>query len=68
MRVVGISPLPFVVTFLLGRSLEETARQAFSATGNDPWLLFNNPIALIFILLSAIVIVVSTRRLKGSSS
>lgn len=67
MRVLGISPLPFVVAFILGRPLEETARQAFSATGNDPWFLFNNPIALIFILLSIAVIVLSARKSKGKS-
>ncbi len=65
MRVLGISPLPFVVAFILGRPLEDTARQAFSATGNDPWFLFNNPIALIFILLSVAVIVLSARKSKG---
>ena len=65
MRVLGISPLPFVVAFILGRSLEETARQAYSATGNDPFFLFNNPIALIFILMSVAVILFSGRKRKG---
>ena len=65
MRLVGISPLPFVVAFILGRSLEDTARQAFAATGNDPWFLFNNPIALTFILLSVAVIFLSTRKPSG---
>ena len=65
MRLVGISPLPFVVAFILGRSLEDTARQAFAATGNDPWFLFNNPIALAFILLSVAVIFLSTRKPSG---
>lgn len=65
MRVLGISPLPFVVAFILGGTLEETTRQAYSATGNDPWFLFNNPIALIFILLSIAVIVISAGKPKG---
>ena len=30
MRVLAISPLPFVIAFILGKSLEETARQAIS--------------------------------------
>ena len=34
MRVFGISPLPFVIAFILGGRLEDTARQAFDATGS----------------------------------
>lgn len=67
MRLLEISPLPFVVAFILGRSLEETARQAFAATGNDPWFLFNNPIALMFVLLSIAVVVLSARKPKGAA-
>jgi len=68
MRLLAISPLPFVVAFILGKSLEETGRQAYSATGNDPFFLFNNPIALVFILLSVAVIVLSGRSTKGSQT
>lgn len=67
MRVLGISPLPFVIAFILGKSLEETARQAYSATGNDPFFLFNNPIALIFILMSVAVIIFSGRKPKKAA-
>ena len=61
MRVLDISPLPFVVAFILGRSLEETARQAYSATGNDPFFLLNNPIAAIFVAMSIGVIIYAAR-------
>ncbi len=64
MRSVGISPLPFVIAFILGGKLEESARQAFSATGGDPFFLFNNPIALAFMLLSVGVIVVTARNAR----
>lgn len=67
MRVLAISPLPFVIAFILGKSLEETARQAYSATGNDPFFLFNNPIALIFILMSVAVIIFSGRKPKKAA-
>lgn len=61
MRVLDISPLPFVVAFILGRSLEETARQAYSATGNDPFFLLNNPIAAMFVAMSIGVIIYAAR-------
>ena len=64
MRLLAISPLPFVVAFILGKSLEETARQAYSATGNDPFFLFNNPISAAFMALAFAVIVVSSRNPK----
>lgn len=66
MRLLAISPLPFVVAFILGKSLEETARQAYSATGNDPFFLFNNPIAALFMALALAVIVISSRKPKDT--
>ena len=67
MRVLAISPLPFVIAFILGKSLEETTRQAYSATGNDPFFLFNNPIALAFILMSVAVIFFTGRKAKKAA-
>ncbi len=66
MRLLEISPLPFVVAFILGKSLEETARQAYSATGNDPFFLFNNPIAAVFMAASVGVIVYCSRKPKDN--
>lgn len=62
MRRVDMSPLPFVIAFILGGNLETTARQAFAATGADPFFLLNNPIALAFIALSVAVVVFSLRK------
>ncbi len=67
MRLLAISPLPFVVAFILGKSLEETARQAYSATGNDPFFLFNNPIAAIFMALALGVVLFSSRKSKDTA-
>ena len=64
MRRWDMSPLPFVIAFILGGNLEETARQAFSATG-DPWFLVTQPIALLFMLLSVAVVVWSLRSTKN---
>lgn len=62
MRKLGISPLPFVIAFVLGRQLEDTARQAFAATGADPFFLLNRPIALAFTLAAVAVVVLALRR------
>lgn len=62
MRRVAMSPLPFVIAFILGGKLEETARQAFAATGGDPFFLFTHPIAAVFIALSIGVVVFNLRK------
>ena len=62
MRRIDMSPLPFVIAFILGGNLEATARQAFAATGADPFFLVNNPIALAFIVMSIGVVVYSLRK------
>jgi putative tricarboxylic transport membrane protein len=64
MRRLDISPLPFVIAFILGGKLEDTARQAFAATGGDAWFLFTHPIAAIFLALAAGFVALSLRRTK----
>ena len=59
MRSLGISPLPFVIAFILGEKLEATARQAYSATGQDPFFLFSSVTAAT-LMCAAIGIVVFT--------
>lgn len=68
MRRVAMSPLPFVIAFILGGKLEESARQAFAATGGDAWFLFNNPIALIFVASAFGFVFYSLRQPKETSS
>jgi putative tricarboxylic transport membrane protein len=65
MNRFGISPLPFVIGFVLGGQLEATARQAFSATGGDPFFLLKSPIAAIFILGAVTVVYFSVRKPKA---
>lgn len=45
MRRLGITVLPFVIAFILGRGIENVSRQAFSAEGGDPWFLFSSTIS-----------------------
>ena len=61
-RRLDISVLPFVIAFILAGALEDTARQAFAATGGDPWFLLNRPLALAFIALAVAVTVIVSRR------
>ena len=61
-RRLDISVLPFVIAFILAGTLEDTARQAFSATGGDPFFLVNRPLALAFMVLSVAVVIVVSRR------
>ncbi len=59
MRRLDMSPLPFVIAFILGSRLEETARQSFEATGADPFFLFASPIAAILMILAFLVVAFS---------
>ena len=64
MRRMDMSPLPFVIAFILGGNLETTARQAFAATGADPFFLVRSPIAFVFVALAVFVIVYNLRKSK----
>ena len=64
---LGVSPLPFVIAFVLGRQLESTARQAFSATGGDPFFLFSSWIAVAFMAGAAAIIVITVRRRRKTA-
>ena len=64
-RRMKISPLPFVIAFILAEQLEETGRQAFASTGGNIWFLFSSWTSTIFMLLSVGVIIVFTRHKKS---
>ena len=66
MRKFEISVLPFVIAFILANNLEQAVRQAFSATGGDPWFLFSSPISTGFIVLAALVTAFYARPRKTS--
>jgi putative tricarboxylic transport membrane protein len=56
MRRLDMSILPFVIAFILGFRLEDTARRAFEATRADPWFLFSSPISIAFMILAVLII------------
>jgi putative tricarboxylic transport membrane protein len=64
-RRLGISPLPFVIAFILAGKLEETARQAFSSTGGNVWFLFSSVTSTVFMLLTVVVIIGFTHSKKN---
>lgn len=61
MRRIGMSPLPFVIAYILGGRLEESARQAFSATGSDPWFLFSSKTSASFMVIALLILIISLR-------
>jgi putative tricarboxylic transport membrane protein len=63
-RRLEISPLPFVIAFILAGKLEETARQAFASTGGNIWFLFSSVTSTVFLLLSVVVVAAFTRSKK----
>lgn len=65
MRRAEVPVLPFVIAFILARPLEQTAREAFAATGGDPWFLFNSLTSVLFII-AAIGSVIFLNRRSGS--
>lgn len=56
MRKMDMSILPFVIAFILSSNLETTIRQAFSASGGDPYFFFKSPISLAFFAAMAVII------------
>ncbi|MBW1696279.1 MAG: tripartite tricarboxylate transporter permease [Deltaproteobacteria bacterium] len=52
MRRLGFTPIPTIITFLLGPLFEDGVRWSLRLSGGDPSIFFTRPIALIFILLS----------------
>ncbi len=61
MRKLDISVLPFVIAYILMGNLEDVMRQAFAATGADPWFLFSSWISVTFIGLAVAVVVFFAR-------
>ena len=62
MRLTGLPILPFVIAFILGKPLERTTREAFSATGGDPFFLFSSPIGVLLMFGCVAVLVYFARR------
>ncbi|MBV7394782.1 tripartite tricarboxylate transporter permease [Mameliella sediminis] len=62
MRKLSVPILPFVIAFILAGNLEQTVRQAFAASGGDPWFLFQSPLSVTFLILGVLVILFFLRK------
>ncbi|UOA33845.1 hypothetical protein DSM110093_03680 (plasmid) [Sulfitobacter sp. DSM 110093] len=56
MRLSGVPILPFVIAYILAGPLETAIRNAFQASGSDPWFLFSTPTSVVFLALSAAIV------------
>ncbi len=65
-RKVGIAVLPFVIAYILAGALERAARQAFSASGADPFFLFSSPVSIVLIVAAVAVVTLLSREAKLS--
>jgi len=64
-RRSGVPVLPFVIAFILAGPLEQNAREAFSATGGDPWFLFHSATSIALILAAiASVLFLGRKQIK----
>lgn len=59
MRWIGVPILPFVIAYILAGSLETTIRNAFEASGGDPWFLFDGIVSPVFLIVSAGIVLAS---------
>lgn len=63
-RRIDVPVLPFVIAYILASPIERSAREAFSASGADPWFLFKSPIACAFLVLSVAALAFFSRQSK----
>lgn len=64
LRRLEISLLPFVIGFILAPNLETLVNGGFSASGGDPLFLLRSPLAVIFLLAAAAIVLRAYLRKK----
>ena len=57
-RILGCSPVPMLLGFVLGPMLEENLRRALQVSYGDPTVFLSRPISLAFIVVTAMILVV----------
>jgi putative tricarboxylic transport membrane protein len=61
MRLANVPILPMVIAFILAEPLENAVRNAFEASGSDPWFILQSPVGLLFLALSVVILAMSGR-------
>jgi len=59
-RLLGCSPVPMLLGFVLGPMMEENLRRALQVSDGDPSVFLTRPISLAFIVVSALILVIMT--------
>jgi putative tricarboxylic transport membrane protein len=57
-RMLGCSPVPMLLGFVLGPMMEENLRRALQVSNGDPTVFITRPISLAFIIASFLILVV----------
>lgn len=56
LRKLGIPLIPILIAFVLERLFEDNLRRALSLSNGEPGILFSSPVAMIFWVLAALVL------------
>jgi len=57
-RLVGCSPVPMLLGFVLGPMVEENLRRALQVSEGDPSVFITRPISLAFIIVSVLILAI----------
>ena len=57
-RILGCSPVPLLLGFVLGPMMEENLRRALQVSNGDPSVFVTQPISLAFIMVTVLILIV----------
>jgi putative tricarboxylic transport membrane protein len=57
-RLLGCSPIPLMLGFVLGPMVEENLRRALQVSEGDPTIFFTRPISLAFLIATVLILIV----------
>jgi putative tricarboxylic transport membrane protein len=57
-RLLGCSPIPMLLGFVLGPIMEENLRRALQVSDGDPTVFFTRPISLAFLVAAILILIV----------
>jgi putative tricarboxylic transport membrane protein len=57
-RLLGCSPVPMLLGFVLGPMMEENLRRALQVSNGDPSVFVTQPISLAFIMVTVLILIV----------